>query len=163
VRLIQWHWPGWRPFVSAYLAVSLAAHFVWEILQLPLYTIWTTGTRQQLAFAVLHCTIGDVIIAGFSLLIALAVFARSGWPGTGAARVHAAIVAVGLGYTIFSEWLNTSVLGSWTYSDLMPIVPVIGTGLSPLLQWIVVPMLALGFAAGGVPWKKKGAKWPTAL
>ena len=30
---------------------------------------------------------------------------------------------------------------SWTYSDLMPVVSIAGLkiGLSPLLQWIVVP------------------------
>jgi len=31
----------------------------------------------------------------------------------------------------------------WTYSDLMPLVPPFGTGLLPLLQWIVVPLLVL--------------------
>ena len=55
-------------------------------------------------------------------------------------------------YTIFSEWLNTSVRGSWTYSDLMPVVPVIGTGLAPLLQWCVVPTLAQWIAVGRAPW-----------
>ena len=61
-------------------------------------------------------------------------------------------LAFGVGYTIYSEWLNISVRGSWTYSDLMPVVPVIGTGLAPLLQWFVVPTLALWIAIGREPW-----------
>jgi len=32
---------------------------------------------------------------------------------------------------------------SWAYSPLMPVLPVTGTGLAPLLQWIVVPSTAL--------------------
>jgi hypothetical protein len=40
------------------------------------------------------------------------------------------------------EWLNIVVRASWAYSDRMPVVPVIGTGLSPLLQWVVVPTVA---------------------
>jgi hypothetical protein len=30
-----------------------------DVLQLPLYTVWITGTRKQQAFAVVHCTVGD--------------------------------------------------------------------------------------------------------
>ena len=46
-------------------------------------------------------------------------------------------------YTIFSEWLNIVIRKSWAYSDLMPVVPVISIGLSPLVQWIIVPGLAM--------------------
>ena len=53
---------------------------------------------------------------------------------------------------IYSEWLNINVRGSWAYSDLMPVVPVIGTGLAPLLQWVIVPTLALWAALGRAPW-----------
>jgi hypothetical protein len=55
-------------------------------------------------------------------------------------------IGFGVAYTIFSEWLNIVIRKSWAYSDLMPVVPVIDTGLSPLLQWVAVPMLALRFA-----------------
>ncbi len=35
-----------------------------------------------------------------------------------------------------SEWLNVLVSQTWACSDLMPVVPVIGIGLSPLLQGV---------------------------
>jgi hypothetical protein len=38
---------------------------------------------------------------------------------------------------------------SWGYDSLMPTVPWIGTGLSPLAQWNVVPSLAFRFAQRG--------------
>jgi hypothetical protein len=116
---------AWRRF----LGVSIVANLVWEMLQLPLYTVWTTGTRKQQVFAVVHCTVGDAMIAGLSLLVALALLARTPWPSGSAARVYAVSLAFGVGYTIYSEWLNTGVRGSCSYSDLMPVVPVIGTGL----------------------------------
>ena len=132
----------WPKALRRYLEVSVAANLAWEILQLPLYTLWSTGTRSAQTFAVLHCTVGDAMIAGLALLVALALFGRATWPSAGAARVYAASLAFGVAYTIYSEWLNVSVRGSWAYSDLMPVVPVIGTGLSPLLQWFVVPTVA---------------------
>ena len=135
-----------------YLGVSIVANLVWEFLQLPLYTLWTTGTRKEQVFAVLHCTIGDAMIAGLCLLAALALFAHGKWPSAGVARVYAASLAFGVAYTIFSEWLNTSVRGSWAYSDLMPVVPVFGTGLAPLMQWLLIPTLAHWIAVGRAPW-----------
>ena len=135
-----------------YLGFSLVGHLIWETLQLPLYTLWTTGTGQQKAFAIVHCTIGDVLIAAASVLAAWAVFARSRGANAGVAPVWAASLALGLGYTFFSEWLNTGVRANWTYSDLMPVVPLIETGLAPLLQWIVVPTLAMWAALGRAPW-----------
>ena len=142
----------WPRALRRYLGVSLTAHLLWEFVQLPLYTIWTTGTGKQRAFAVLHCTAGDAMIAGLSLLVALAVFARRAWPSTGVLRVYVASLTLGVVYTIYSEWLNTSVRGSWAYSDLMPVVPAIGTGLAPLMQWLLVPTLAQWIAVGRAPW-----------
>jgi len=53
------------------------------------------------------------------------------------------LIVMGLGYTVFSEWYNVYRIGSWAYSDAMPLI--FGIGLTPLLQWLVVPgvMLAL--------------------
>ena len=55
--------PGWRSASARYLAVIAVIHLVWEGVQLPLYTLWTEGTRAAQVFAVLHCTAGDVLIA----------------------------------------------------------------------------------------------------
>ena len=141
----------WVYALPAYLGASIAAHLMWEVLQLPLYTIWTTATREQLAFALLHCTAGDTIIAGLSLLAALTLFGFSAWPSANATRVYCATLVLGAGYTVFSEWLNTGVRGTWAYSDLMPVVPLLGTGIAPLLQWLVVPTLAFWFAFHRIP------------
>jgi hypothetical protein len=143
---------GWLQTVRRYLGVSIAANFVWEVLQLPLFTLWTTGTVRQQAFAVFHCTIGDVMIAALSLLAALSLVAQPSWPSSSVARVFWTSLILGLGYTIYSEWLNTSVRGSWAYSEWMPTLPFVGTGLSPLMQWLIVPTLAHGIALRRRPW-----------
>ena len=59
-------------------------------------------------------------------------------------------IGFGVVYTILSEWLNIVVREAWAYSDLTPVVPVINTGLSPLLQWVAVPWLALHLARRAV-------------
>jgi len=59
--------------------------------------------------------------------------------------VTALTVLFGIGSTLFLEWLNVVVWKSWAYSSLMPVLPVFGfdAGLSPLLQWIIVPAVAI--------------------
>ena len=57
-----------------------------------------------------------------------------------------ATILGGLAYTVFSEWLNTEIRGSWAYSEWMPTLPLIGAGLSPFAQWIIVPIVAFWWA-----------------
>ncbi len=54
-------------------------------------------------------------------------------------------IAIGVGYTNYSEWLNTTVRKTWAYSELMPTLLMLGTELSPLVQLLIEPMF--GFAA----------------
>ena len=138
----------WLGTLRRYFFFALLAHPVWETLQLPLYTIWQDGSAGEIAFAVMHCTAGDLLIAVSCLMAALMVAGRGDWPSTGFWRVAVVAVALGVVYTVFSEWLNLVVRESWAYSGLMPVLPPFGTGLSPLMQWIVVPLAGLWWARG---------------
>ena len=132
----------WLTTIRRYLLASAAGHLVWEIAQLPLYTIWRTGTTRDLATAVVHCTLGDLSIALVTLSLALVVVGSTEWPAQQFSAVLATVVILSVGYTVYSEYLNTTVRQAWAYGPLMPTLPSIGTGLSPLLQWMVVPSLA---------------------
>lgn len=147
--------PDWLLAIRRYLAASAVLHLVWEVVQLPLYTIWSEPIPKQ-AFAVLHCTAGDLMIAGLALLAALALAGRAEWPRSRATTVWLLLLTIGAGYTIYSEWLNVYMRGNWAYAAAMPVLPFIGTGLSPLLQWIIVPTAAFYYAAGFAPWKAEG-------
>lgn len=135
-----------------FAGASLVLHAAWEMAQLPLYTIWSTGTPGQRWFAVAHCTLGDAMIAGLTLLLALAIVGSAEWPGESSRAVWLLAIVLGAGYTIFSEWLNVNIRGNWAYAATMPTLPLIGTGLSPLMQWLVVPTFALWSATRRRPW-----------
>jgi hypothetical protein len=130
-----------------YVIVAAIGHLVWEIAQLPLYTIWWTGTARENFVAVVHCTGGDVFITTATLLIAALAARLRAWPPFGSRMVFTAIV-LGVGYTILSEWLNVEVWRNWSYSSPMPLLPWLGTGLAPVLQWLVVPAVAFVIASG---------------
>lgn len=128
-----------------YLTAMALGNLVWEVAHVPLYTLWLTATPATIAYAVLHCTFGDVLIATFTLGLAIASVGR-GWPERRCGAVAAMTITLALAYTVFSEWLNVSVRGAWAYRDIMPTLPPLGTGMTPLLQWIVLPVLAFLWA-----------------
>lgn len=136
----------WLSALRRYVIASALLNLVWEFAQLPLYTIWHKGSVREIVFAAVHCTGGDILIASVSLLATLMIIGNGRWPHDRFHVVAATTILGGLGYTIFSEWLNTEIRGSWTYSDWMPTVPLIDAGLSPFAQWIVVPVFAFWWA-----------------
>ena len=135
----------WQGTFGRYLALMLAGHLAWELGQLPLYTIWTEGTPGQIAFAVAHCTGGDLLIASASLALGWLLAGMPAWPHRRYGLTAFFTIAAALAYTVFSEWLNVSVRGAWAYAAIMPTVPPFGTGLAPLLQWLVVPMIVFRY------------------
>lgn len=141
---------SWLGTLRRYLVFSAVAHLAWEAAHLPLYTLWATGTPDEIAFAVLHCTGGDLLIATSTLLLALMVAGTDRWPAdkAGFRRVAWLAVLFAVLYTVFSEWLNVDVRRSWRYSALMPVLPPLGTGVSPLAQWVAVPLIGLYCARG---------------
>jgi len=130
----------WR-FSSDYLVFSMAMHFIWEVVQLPLYTLWRNPDNGAIAYAIVHCTLGDLLIATCALLLGLLIVHLLRPQRNRFLLLSFVTILLGVCYTIFSEWRNTVLLRSWEYSDLMP--QVFGIGISPMAQWIVVPTVAL--------------------
>lgn len=136
----------WRLICRRYLPALGAFNLLWELVQLPLYTLWTEAPAADIAFAVMHCTAGDLLIGAGALFAAL-ITTRAGvlreWRWL---RIGAVAVVFGLGYTAFSEWMNAVANANWAYSEWMPVLPVVPIGLSPLLQWVLLPPAALALS-----------------
>jgi hypothetical protein len=132
--------------VAVYIGLAAIGHFFWEAGQLPLYTLWRTGRPREIVTALIHCTAGDILITTVTLAAAAALARLFRWRAFGWRMVFTAIM-LGAAYTILSEWLNVEIWRSWSYTAAMPVVPILGTGLTPLLQWLVVPGLAFAIIA----------------
>jgi hypothetical protein len=133
----------WLRAARNYLVAVGLGNLLWEAAQFPLYTVWYEGSRGHQLLALLHGTVGDVFISAAALMASLVIFGDKTWPARAFWRVGVPMLVFGLGYTVYSEWINVEVRHTWAYSRLMPTVPPLGTGLSPLLEWLVVPVLAL--------------------
>lgn len=119
----------------AFLAFVL--HLVWEVAHVRLYTIWAAADGMSIASALLHCTLGDVVIALAAFALAGVVLWRADWP-TSRPCLGCLIVVIGaMAFTVWSEWTNVYRAGNWAYTASMP--TIFGIGLSPLLQWLIIP------------------------
>jgi hypothetical protein len=147
---------AWLGSLRAYLSIMALGNLAWEFLHLPLYTIWTTGTLWEQVFAVVHCTFGDLVIALSTLTLALVIAGSETWPRDRFWPVAILTIVFAIAYTAVSEWLNVVVRASWAYSSLMPVISAFGLrmGVSPLLQWLVVPAAAFTIMRGLTPGEK---------
>ena len=148
VRFLNTSWLAftWLPeFNVAVFAVLL--NYPWEFLQVPLFDRLANARHWE---AIKMCTVaalGDAVImlAAYGFVAAIAASRR--WIFAPSAPQLALFVATGLSITAVIEWLarHGRWIEGWSYSALMPIVPGIGIGLAPLLQWIVLPPLVVWF------------------
>ena len=118
-------------------ALAFVLNLAWEIAQVRLYSIWAEADRLSVVWALLHCTLGDVLIALAVYALAGMALRRSDWPASHP-WIGGAIAVIGaMAFTAWSEWYNVYRAGSWAYTASMPLV--FGIGLSPLLQWLILP------------------------
>jgi hypothetical protein len=136
---------AWRLILRGYLPWLAALNLAWEVAHVRRYTLWNEATSGYIAFSLFHCTLGDVLIGGAALLAALVLGREGALADWRWVRVVLLTTISGVGYTVFSEWMNITLLRSWRYSGAMPTLDFGGLelGLTPLAQWLFVPALAL--------------------
>lgn len=139
---------AWRLIALRYLPWFAILNLVWETAHVRLYTLWDEAQPAYIAFSVLHCALGDVLIGGLALLLALSLFYQGELTEWQWRRIILGTTVFGVGYTVFSEWMNVTMLRSWAYGEAMPKISLgeLEIGLTPLAQWLLLPPLALHLA-----------------
>jgi hypothetical protein len=92
---------------------------------------------MTVAWALFHCTLGDVAIALALFALAGIALRRADWPASRPWTGSAIVVIGAMAFTAWSEWYNVYRAGNWGYTASMPMI--FGIGLSPLLQWLILP------------------------
>ena len=70
------------------------------------------------------------------------------WPKRSYGIVASLVISLGILGTIAGEWLNVTVFAPWAYAEIMPIIPLLDVGLSPVAQWLAIPLAALRWSRG---------------
>ena len=123
-------------FTTAVLAFLL--NFVWELIQIPLYRNSSYDTDHILFCAL--ASMADTIMVLLIYLGLAAIFKDLFWVKHLRLIRIAIVVLIGGAGAVLSEMRHLS-LGSWTYDDSMPILPVVNVGIAPVLQFMILPVL----------------------
>jgi len=124
--------------------LGLPLSLLWEIAQFPLYTVWHQNDWGYILYGLAHCTLGDLLIL-LSIYELVALLNRNRYWVERNVLFNGIIFTLGgVGYTIYSEITNVRIKGTWGYTDLMPIVPIVEIGGMPFLQWLLIPPILLG-------------------
>lgn len=122
---------------------SFVFHFIWELLQIPTYAGMAQLDHWTGVLVCTQATLGDAAFALTAFWITSIAARSRRWMSMPTTWHVLSYLSVGIGLTIGFEYYYTRITHRWTYSELMPLVPPFGTGLSPLVQWVVVPLLVL--------------------
>lgn len=128
--------------VGLWLALAFALNLLWEAAHVRLYTIWISADSMTVARAVFHCTLGDVVIALATFALAGIAFRSADWPASHPWTGSTLVVIAAVAFAVWSEWYNVYRSNKWGYTSNMPMI--FGIGLSPLLQWVMLPPAMVG-------------------
>lgn len=122
---------------------SFLLHFVWEFVQVPAFSGMAEMGHWAAIKLCLSATIGDVGFALTAFWVASLAARSRDWVLEPTRLPLGLFLAMGIMLTIGFEYYYTNVSLRWSYSELMPLVPPFGTGLTPILQWLIIPPLVV--------------------
>ncbi|MEO6136116.1 MAG: hypothetical protein ABIP35_13250 [Ginsengibacter sp.] len=125
-------------FVITTIFLAFVFNVAWEILQIPLFK-GGVYEWQHILFCVL-ASVADVLTVlliyfGFALIYKNALWVKS----VHTTRIILLILTGGAGAVLAEVWHLS--IGTWSYAGTMPLIPIVNVGLSPVLQFMILPIL----------------------
>lgn len=123
-------------FITTILAFVL--NFAWEIIQLPFYKNNVYDVKH-ISFCAL-ATLADIIMVILTYFSFALLYKNAFWiKGINIQRALLLILTGGIG-AILAEMRHLS-KADWAYSSSMPIIPLVNVGISPVLQFMLLPLI----------------------
>lgn len=128
----------YKRFVFAVAVAAFMLNFIWELTQGPLYEGFEYDLKH-ISFCAL-ASVADMLMV-FILLFAFGlIFKDVYWMQNWGLKRILFLVLVGFFGAILAEVWHTA-RGDWSYADAMPRLPIVEVGLSPVLQFTILPWL----------------------
>lgn len=110
---------------------------------MPFYEGLKTLDHMSVVRMCTQASIGDGVISVLAYWSAVLIARSRNWIHAMTVTPTVTYLAAGLVITIVMERLAIDVWDRWQYAPNMPELPLLGTGLLPLLQWLILPPLIL--------------------
>ncbi|MDZ4261985.1 MAG: hypothetical protein U1B30_06605 [Pseudomonadota bacterium] len=96
--------------------------------------------------ATLHCTqaaLGDVVILLIAFWTVALITKSRRWIVQPNTRQVIGFILIGVVITVAIEEIAVHLLQRWQYATTMPTLPILGTGVVPILQWLFIPPIII--------------------
>ena len=128
------NWPETNVALFAFLL-----NLPWELWQVPLFKGMPSLAHWDGVILCTRAAAGDAVIALLAFWLVAAMTRTRDWIRRPAGASMGGYVAIGLIVTMALEYMATQLGARWEYAETMPRLPLLGTGLAPLLQWLLIP------------------------
>ena len=135
--------PEFNVFIFAFLL-----NYPWELMQVPLYEGMPEAAHWDAIKDCTRATLGDGIIMLVAYWGASLLVRDRSWIAWPRWTPILTMIGIGVAITVVLERLaivSDNPSWGWRYAEAMPIVPGIGIGLTPFLQWVILPLLLVWF------------------
>ena len=129
--------------------IAILINYVWEMAQMPLYRGMPFDELRSYLLC-LKASFGDGNITVAIYIVGLILFREPYWSDKPTFWKVLYLVAAGGIVAVLIEILALRDQ-RWVYSPSMPLLPVVGVGLSPLLQLIILPYLSFFLSSKVLP------------
>ena len=129
---------AFKRFILLVIVISYFLNLIWELLHIPLYESSVLPNNHMILCML--ASLADVIMV-LLLYFGLAIVYKDPlWLKTLSRTRVLITMMVGAMGAILSETRHIAA-GNWAYTGSMPILPIVGVGLTPVLQFIILPVL----------------------
>jgi len=125
------------------LLFSFLLNLVWEFLQAPLFVFSQQASVYSLSGCLLFCSGVDSIMTLTAYWVMACVVRDRYWFLTTTSARWGSFIGVALFFAFASEYTAIHYRNLWEYSPRMPVIPIAQIGLTPVLQWLLIPPAVL--------------------
>lgn len=131
------------------LLFTVLLNFPWEFIQSPLYEGMSNQRHWDAVQVCSSAALGDGILALGAYWGAACLVRNRRWIVAPTVRTIVPFLLIGVCSTIVIEWLAQRGwwLQRWNYSAAMPLIPGLGVGWVPVLQWVLLPLVVVGLVS----------------
>ena len=119
-------------------ALAFLFNLTWELIQIPLYKS-ASYSIEHISFCAL-ASVADAILVLLLFFGSAVLFRNLLWIQEKKWQQMMMVILIGGTGAVLGEMRHLSI-GSWAYADTMPIIPVVNVGVTPVLQFMILPLL----------------------
>jgi len=125
-------------FLMRIVIISFLLNSIWELAHSPLYQLHQYDF-QHVSICFL-ASLADTIFVLLIIFLFGLVFKNVFWVNhLTVSRIIVLAIVGAIGATIGEMWHTSK--GDWVYANYMPLIPWLGVGVSPVLQFTILPLI----------------------